>query len=59
MTEELRKKNTNLRREISHLHGKINQLKNLLKLREDEIVELKRKIKTLEKKEGQENEVIK
>jgi len=47
--EELRKKNANLRREISHLHGKINQFKNRLKLRDDEIAELRRKIKTLEK----------
>jgi len=47
--EELRKKNANLRREISHLHGKTNQLKNRLKLKDNEIVALKNKVNMLEK----------
>jgi len=47
--QELQKKNAILRREISHLHGKINQLKNRLKVSDNEIGDLKNKVKTLEK----------
>ena len=52
MSEKLLKKNANLRREISHLHGKVNNLKNRLKLKEDEITDLKRQVKELKKEES-------
>lgn len=47
--QKLLKKNADLRKEISHLHSKINQLKNRLTLRDREIADLKNKVKTLEK----------
>lgn len=46
--QKLHKKNADLRHQITSLHGKINNLKNRLLLKEKENTELKREIKRLE-----------
>lgn len=43
--ERLRKKNANMKRELSHLHGKITEFKNRLKEKELSIQELTSKEK--------------